>query len=405
MTATDSAAARAVSLVRQPVLDGDGRVVLSRILLHDPASSALCFAGPRLLADSALLVDLERAVGNHQAVIGITEEALVTHQTDLFEPERVVFSLAGAEEIDDEILAPCRKLRSRGFRLAIDGLDAESAASGILDLVHWAFCDWPKQDASAWTPLIETCRDHGVQAVALGIDTLEDRQAAEAAGFDLYLGDFLEQPRIVATDGVPASKIQMLQLLNEIYRPGIDFDEIETTIQRDVTLTYKLLRYINSARFGLRTEVSSIKRALVVLGEAEVKRWVTLIAMTQISSDRPAELLRQSVVRARFCESLGQPFRLDDRRPDLFLVGMFSSIDALMGRPMREILEPLPVADDVKDALLGGSSALRPPFECSIAFEKARFSALGGAPADEETLGRLYVDALEWGRETLDQSS
>ena len=200
---------------------------------------------------------------------------------------------------------------------------------------------------------------------------------------------------ILRSREVPTFKLQSLRILHEIQRPQLDFRDIEKFVKHDVSISYKLLRYTNSAAFGFRREIRSLQEAMHLLGEREVRKILSLIVMTTLGRDRPEQLLTDSVVRGRFCEELAPRLGMGKRAQDLFFLGMFSMIDAIVGRPMDQVLVDLPIAVDVKEALLGTRGRLRTLLDFVIAFERGEWEAAESRCA-ELTLPWKEVPSVHW---------
>ena len=180
----------------------------------------------------------------------------------------------------------------------------------------------------------------------------------------------------------------------------LEFDDIEEIIKHDVSLTYKLLRFINSASFGFRVTVNSIHHALVLLGKREVKKWLSIIVMSGIGKDRPTELMKHSVIRARFCEALAVHYNLHTEPSELFLMGMFSLVDAFLGRPMAEVLDELPLEKHIKMPLLGQKGKLWRVLQLVRAYESAKWEEVSRyaqiLKVSEDDLPKIYMEAIEW---------
>ncbi|HXX93580.1 MAG TPA: HDOD domain-containing protein, partial [Planctomycetota bacterium] len=195
-------------------------------------------------------------------------------------------------------------------------------------------------------------------------------------GFQLYQGFFFCRPEMASRKEIPAYKLNYLRFLREVNREDCDFDELERIIRQDVSLSLKLLRYINSAMFALKSRVESIKQALTLVGLALMKRWVTLLALAAMGDDRPGELIVTSLVRARFCEQIGLLVGMQKSTFDLFMVGMLSSIDAILDRPMLEVLQDLPLSEEVRQALLGQTGGLGKILGLTLAYERAEWDRI-----------------------------
>ncbi|MBI4714625.1 MAG: HDOD domain-containing protein [Nitrospirae bacterium] len=209
----------------------------------------------------------------------------------------------------------------------------------------------------------------------------------------------------MARRDIPTSKFHYLRLLQEIHQPDLDLDRIEQVIKQDVSLTYKLLLYVNSAFFGWRNEIRSIRHALALIGEKEVRKWTSLLALAGAGEDKPSELIASAIARAKFCEAMAPRVGLASRSQELFLTGMFSLLDAILDRPLRELVNGLPLAREIKDALLGEPNRFRGVLEAVIGYERGdweRFSYwTSNLNIPEEGIPELYRQALQWADQSV----
>src|SRR4051812_168977 len=207
----------------------------------------------------------------------------------------------------------------------------------------------------------------------------------------MFQGYFFCKPERMEAEGVAPNKLSMLQLVAALQDPKIDIHELELLVSRDIALSYRLLRYINSAFFGLRREVDSITRALMLLGIDNVKRWATLSVFAGVD-EKPRELIETALVRARFCELAG-----DGNKDQLFTLGLFSVVDALMDAPMEDVLAPMPFPDEMRNALIAHEGERGALLATAIAFERGDFAAVSEREAD------AYTEALAWATEAADE--
>jgi EAL and modified HD-GYP domain-containing signal transduction protein len=198
--------------------------------------------------------------------------------------------------------------------------------------------DFLSTEKGARSGLVQEFGPSGVRFLAEKVETLEMLEEAKEIGYTYCQGYFFSKPKIISGKDIPGFKLHYLGVLQEIHRPELDFGRLSEIIKREVSLSFKLLRYINSAFFGLRNKISSLKQALLLLGEREIRKWMTLVTLATLGEDKPEEVVTQSILRAKFCESLAPFAGLFRRSGDLFLMGMFSMIDAILDRPLSEIL-------------------------------------------------------------------
>jgi EAL and modified HD-GYP domain-containing signal transduction protein len=240
----------------------------------------------------------------------------------------------------------------------------------------------------------------GITMVAEKVESYEEFEAGLEAGYELFQGYFFCRPEMVTGKDIPAFKTNLLRLMQEINRPELDFDRLEELIKSEVTLSVRLLRYLRSAGFGWRHEVETISQALRVLGERATRKWASMVVLTLIGEDKPAELVTTSLVRAQLCEQLGAEASLPDRQADLFLVGLLSTLDALLDRPMEEVLGQMSVSDDVRAALLHGDNHLSDTLQLAISYDRGdwtRVKTLAPRLAYPElAIPTAYRHAVEW---------
>ncbi|MBV8881667.1 MAG: HDOD domain-containing protein [Planctomycetaceae bacterium] len=223
---------------------------------------------------------------------------------------------------------------------------------------------------------------------------------ARKLGYTLYQGPFFCKPQDVSRKEIPAFKLNYLRILQRVNQPEIEFNELDELIRQDLALSLKLLRYVNSAMFALPQRVDSIRQALAMVGIAVIRRWVSLLALAAMSEDKPQELIVTSLIRARFCEQIGHAAGMKDADFDLFMVGLLSAADAILDRPMLEVLADLPLSAEVKAALTGKKDGYGRVLGLATAYERAEWdqlpAAMGGLALDMMRLPAFYKDAVAW---------
>ena len=205
------------------------------------------------------------------------------------------------------------------------------------------------------------------------METREEFEFAKALGFTLFQGYFFSKPEILKTKKLQPIKATSLQLIEEVNKAQINFDNLASIISRDLSLTYNLLKLVNTTAFGFVHRINSVKHGLVGLGEREIRKWIYLVVVSDMGDDRPDELTRLSLIRARFGELLVEKIGLKQHSENIFLIGMFSLLDAILSKPMEEVLEEIQAPDLVKQALLTRKGELGNLYKLIIAYEKAEW--------------------------------
>lgn len=397
-------------IARQPIFDLKQKVYAYELLFRSSMEnvfthSDLNQASSKVIGDSVFLMDMDTITGGKKAFINVTRETLVKDYTAVLPKDKTVVELLEMIEPDPEVLAACRNLKNNGYLLALDDFVYQDRYKPLLELADIIKVDFLATELDERRALVERLARKGMHFLAEKVETWEVYQEAVEMGYSYFQGYFFSKPTILSGKDIPGFKLHYLQILKEIQRPELDYGEFEGVIKREMSLSYKLLRYINSAFFGFSVEINSIRHAMVLLGENDVKKWASLLALASMADDKPDELVVQAVLRAKFCESLAPRVGFGARAQDLFLMGMFSLIDAIMSRPLPDVLGQMPIADDVKSALMGNEGKLNDIYQFVLAYERAdwkRFQELAEKlKIDEEGISTLYLKALEWANQSF----
>jgi c-di-GMP-related signal transduction protein len=233
------------------------------------------------------------------------------------------------------------------------------------------------------------------------IETRGDFVRAREQGFVYFQGYFFRRPEMMNTRDMPANRLNYLRLLQEVSRPELNVPDLEKLIKAEASVCYRLLRYLNSPIFGFKTEIHSVRHALSMLGERDVRRWVRLVAAVGAGQEKTSDLVLSALVRGRFGELLSP--RVKHGESDLFLIGLLSLIDAMLEMPMADVLEKIPLDQETKAVLLGQPSRLRPVYQLMLAHESGEWEAASRLSTslhlDPEEIAGLYWQAQQWARE------
>ncbi|MBW2142284.1 MAG: HDOD domain-containing protein, partial [Deltaproteobacteria bacterium] len=301
---------------------------------------------------------------------------------------------------DEEVEAACKKLKEAGYMLALDDFADHEDYASLLSMADVIKVDFLTTGVEERKSLVERYGSRDIKMLAEKVETRDEFKQALELGYSYFQGYFFSKPVIISGKDIPAFKLNYLRLLQEVSRPDFSFDRVEDIIKSEVSLSNKLLKYLNSAFFGFRTEIRSIRQALTLLGEVEARKWISLTALAGMSEDKPGELIRMAIIRAKFCELLACEVGFNNRKSDLFLLGVFSMVDAIMDRSAGEIVEEISLAEDVKDALLGEENRLRKIFNLVVAYEKGEWETVAdlsaGFKIDEDVSPGLYLNSIAW---------
>jgi c-di-GMP-related signal transduction protein len=396
-------------VARQPIFDRNLVPVAHELLFRDGFDNALVMtdataATSSVISDSALLFGIQNLTGGKKALINITRDALLQGHVHLLPNDSIIPELLGDVRPEPDVLEACLKLKQAGYQIALD--DAGDDDRGpLLDITDILIVDFLVPKEKLRRALAKCMGRKDVKRVAKKIE--EHKQFAQAVelGFDYFQGFFFAKPQTVSRAQIPAGKHHYLELMRQVNRPSLSFEELHDIIKQDVSLTFRLLRYLNSAHFGLSVQVKSIKHALVLLGEREIRKWATLISLACMGEDKPGELLLLALTRARFLERLAPVIDMNDDAQELFMLGLMSLLDAIVDRPLRECLKEMPITKRLARALLGVRGTYRDVLDTAIFYERAAWSDLAQTSQrlrlSESALPEIHLDALRWARHTF----
>jgi EAL and modified HD-GYP domain-containing signal transduction protein len=301
--------------------------------------------------------------------------------------------------VDGDVLEACRSLSSSGYRLALDDVVPGSPAEALLPFASFVKVDVLSRPRAEVVELARRLTARGLPLVAEKVETQDAFEWARDAGCSLFQGYYFCRPQTRSGSGVPARSAH-LRLLSALNQPRLTMDELEELVKQDAVLSLRVLQCINSAAFAIRREVRSVREALVLLGMGPIRKWASVWCLAKLNAGGPSELATISLLRARACESLAEDIEDVDAH-EMFLVGLCSVLDAMIGRPMAEALAELPLSDAARRALLGERNPLRSILDAVVAYEGGSWDLAleAGIGADERTLPKAYGSALTWARE------
>jgi EAL and modified HD-GYP domain-containing signal transduction protein len=392
-------------VARQPIFDRRQRVFGYELLFRSGRENAYQaadgeMATGRVITDSLLNFGPESMTRGKRAFINFTRAALLEGYAELLPAHWVVVEVLESVEPDPEVVGACRALRDKGYTLALDDFVYHPRFDPLLELASIVKVDLLATQGEDRARQLEKINNFGVELLAEKVESHDEYQDTREAGFSLFQGYFFSKPVILAGRDVPVFKLAYLRLLQEINRPDLDLAGMEKVIKGDISLSYKLLRYINSAYFSLREPVNNLQQAMSLMGEENVRKWASLVALAQLGQDKPDELIVSSLVRAKFLEDLAARAGLKGRENEVFLMGLFSLLEPLVGRPLAEVMDDIPIAQEIKAALHGQPGRMHSLLALALAYERgdwdssARLSeALG---LEEGTVPGQYLSALRW---------
>lgn len=387
-----------VFMARQPIYNRELELTAYELLFRnsEAASDAHVASEEDAKALVSVLVDigLSQLIGQGQAFVNISEEMLLSSAVTMLPKERVVLELLETIKATPEVLKRVDELRASGYSFALDDFELTGASEQLLNLVPLVKLDVMALEGRKLRHHAVELKRRGKVLLAEKVETHEMYKLCKIMGFDFFQGYFFAKPELIRGSSIQPNKLALIRLAAKLQSPNVNMTEVEEIISTDVGLSYRLLKLVKTAHFGLPASVSSIKQTLMFLGLSTVSALATLLTMST-SSNKPDELLTTALIRAKMCESLAS-LRNVSPRESYFTVGLLSVLDALLDAPMEELLEQLPLAKEINSALTGDTGDLGSTLRAAVAYEKGCWheaSLPGIAPAEMAT---SYTSAVNW---------
>ncbi len=383
-------------IARQPIFDRKLDVAGYELLFRgrgyagDGLSDNPERATATVVLNSFTELDLKRIVGRKTAWVNVGRDFVVDGLAHVIPASLGGLEISESEDFDEELIDALAELKAQGYRLALDGFGSVSHTASLLELFDVVKLNVLDLGHDGLSDAVAQLEGYPCQVLAHRVATHADHEFCAELGCDLFQGYFFCQPAVVATRQISANRLALLQVVAALQRPEVELSDVDQLVARDVALSFRMLRYVNSAFFGVRSEVRSIGHALALLGLDNARRWATLSILASVD-DKPTELTLTALTRARFCELAGEELELAGGS-ELFTLGLFSVIDALMDTPMQDVVESLPLADDMRAALVHRHGPLGELLDAVAAREQGESGVGATVPHADE----LYLRSVIW---------
>ena len=357
-------------------------------------------ATSEVMLNTFLEIGLGNIVGKKRAFINMTEQFIDGRIEIPLPMDSIVVEVLENIKPTEAVKKGLTQLKENGFVIALDDFVFDEELMPLVpfaDIIKVDLMELSQSDLKMHIMKIKSTSN--IKLLAEKVETKEDFDFCKQLGFDYFQGYFLEKPVIIAGQKMPANKIAILQLINRLQDPNIEVDELQELIKTDVSLTYKILRYINSPGFSLDAEVTSIKQALMLLGLNALKHWMTLVVLSGLS-DKSSDIIQKVLTRAKMCELMARVIGQKNIE-DYFLVGMFSMLDVMMDQDMSDILESIPISKELKAALLKRTGKEGKVLNLVIAYDHGDWELMKSGTINPASLRKAYLSAIKWTEETM----
>jgi c-di-GMP-related signal transduction protein len=394
-----------VYVARQPIFNKNKKIYGYELLFR--ASMENFFpkidgntATSKLLSNSFFSIGMEKITGMNRAFINFTQDLILKKVPMLFPREKIVVEVLEDVEPEKGVVKVCQEMAKKGYHIALDDFFYRSELEPLIAAARILKLDIRANPLEEIDEFVKKLSNRRVKLLAEKVETYEEFEKATAMGFEYFQGYFFSKPEILKGNDISPHHMNLLELMAEANKRDFQFDKLERLIVREVSLSYKLLLLVNSVYFRRISDISSVRQAIVLIGEEGIRRFLSLIAMAGLAADKPDELIRASVVRAKFCELLGEMNGSSIDPSELFTLGLFSLIDAIMDTPMASLMEKLPLTDSIKRALVNREGKMTDYLTLAEAYGKGEWERISETARvlgiDEEKLPQYYMETLGW---------
>ena len=395
-------------VARQPVLDVNKELFAYELLFRDGRDSGYPELSPdeatsKLLTQNHLQMGIEELTNGKLAFINFHEDALLHHFPTSLPAEQIYIGILHDVPISDQLVIACQKLKRLGYKLALDDHNFDEKWDVFLPFIDMIKVDIKQTNIlkiNKYLRHLDELHRRDILLMAEKVDTAQEFEQLKLLGFHYFQGYFFAKPEVVKQKSIAPNKLILMELISESSKKRMNINKISLLVERDVSLSYKLLRFINSSAFKRNQAIGSLKHALAYMGEKELKKFISLIALANLCENKPSELINLSVIRARFCAQLSEKREDNQDPPMAFLTGLFSLVDALLDQDLTTAIGKVPICPEIREALTEKTGDLARYLDAAICYEKGQWSQLDSLcenlGVDVEDVGDFYLDALQW---------
>lgn len=385
-------------VARQPIVDAQVRVRGYELLFrgHGDTQGAAGDSATATVAMNALMdIGIETLAGGQPVFLNLTRAFFEQELYMALPPDQVVLEVLEDIEPDAAFVRAVRRARDQGYRIALDDFCWDKRSDALVELAHVVKVDVLGMPSAEIERHVDLLRRPELELLAEKVETHESFRTCRDAGYDLFQGWFYARPDLVQRRILPGDRVALLNLMSLLQSSEVDFEDVGEIVERNLSLSHKLLRYVNSALFSIPHEIDSLRHACTMLGLDRVRICVTLLLLARFES-KPYELMLNALNRARMCQLMANSSEAAHR---FFTVGLFSLLDAYLDRPLEDLLGEIPLSAEIKRAILQHTGEAGLALKAAIACERAEWPALQGSGKDPGELQRMHYSALDWTRE------
>lgn len=348
---------------------------------------------------------LDTLTDEKRAFVNFPEELINKNIATLLPKDKVVIEILETVNPTKEVLDNLIELKNKGYKIALDDVENELDIikfSKVIDIVK---VDFILSNPNSRKNMVKICKKLNIKMLAEKIETIEDLEEAKSLGFELFQGFYYSKPSILLGKDIAIKNTSIFMILVELVRENFNIDKVEDIMKKDVALTYKFLKFINSSYFNFLSEIGSIKQAIMLIGRQELRKWLSILSVVEISSSRNDEYAKNTVIRAKFSEGIAEIIAPKESE-SAFMVGLFSNLHVMMEKDVNYVVDTLPVTAKIKEALLGKDNILRNILDLVLAYEQIEEEKIiklaSKLNVKEGILWDIYSGCLNWSKKIIE---
>jgi c-di-GMP-related signal transduction protein len=394
-----------IYLARQPIFTRSKEIYAYELLFRGGMQNSFPgidgnSATSRLLSNTFFTTGVEQITSGKKAFINFTRELLVLKIPLMFPSPITTIEVLEDVKPDTQVIESCAAFSRQGYVIALDDFEYIPALEPLIDLADIIKIDFMKNTKQQIEDYCRHFLSKGKKLLAEKVETSQEFEDALKKGFTYFQGYFFSKPQVMKETEIPTLKMNLMRIMGETKGDNFNVSKLQKLIEQDVGISYKLLRYLNSPFFRRLNEISSIRQAIVMLGEKGLRSFLSVIILAELSQDKPDELIKSSVIRARMCERIGIEKGNGLDTAELFTLGLFSHIDAILDNSMENIMKKLPLTQDIKNTLLGKKNILSDYLDLVVSYQYASWDKVSRLAEtlkiSHEKLPGIYLDAIGW---------
>lgn len=400
-----------IYIAKQPIFNRKNEVAFYELLFRASKENVYSAvdgdeATYQVISNTFLSMGIEKITGDKRAFINFTEK-LILNETAMMLPK----DLLGIEILENimptrEIISACKKMKQKGYMLVLDDFEYKPGYQELIDMADVIKIDFMATKGEERRTVIERYGNKDMKFLAEKVETMQDYLDALEYGYEYFQGYFFSKPQIVSERDIPVNNKFKYEILRVAFNDDARIETLENVIKRDVSLSYKLLKLVNSAYFGFEKNITSIREAVMIMGLKEIKKWIILLTVKEEKNDFHDEILSRSVVRARLGELVAEKTGYINEMDQIFLMELISETDTILNKPLDEILDGLALDEKIKEALSGVNNDLGILHQLLHSYQNAQwdkfdiFSKMINLQGID--ISELYFEAIRWSKEIFE---